>query len=413
MGYELLTIFRKTRVKQISALYASMITGIFVGIIVSVLNTRLLGPERFGDFRFIHSAYSFFALILAFGFLVTSSKMLAEKKNENIRKEIIGASLIINSVIGFVFIGVMIVFGIFQKHFFANDLSRIIIYVSPLMFFVPFIHGMENLYQGENRIYELSLFRQIPQILYIPGILILFYMGRVSVITALYCQLLIYGAVIIAGCIRLRPQFSELKTPFKQILYENRIYGFNVYIGSLIGVASTQFGPLAISFFSDTNISVGYYSLALTITMPLAMIPSVVGTAMFKEFANRKNIPARATFWTVLISAVSLTAFLFFVKPLVTILYSDQFINAVKLAYIVSAGQIFHGFGNYYNRFLGSKGQGKSLRNGAMVVGVVNLIGFMTLVPKFGAEGAAFTKLASGIVFLGSMFFYYKRYIHK
>lgn len=399
--------------KNITVLYASMIIGVFFGIVVSVINTRFLGAESFGDFKFIHSVYYFFSIIISFGFLVTSSKLLAEKKNDGIRKELIGSSLIISSCLGIIFVIIMLLFALFQKNYFAKDLSSVIMMISPLFIFVPFIQGMENIYQGENRIVELAFFRQSPQVIYIIVVLFLYTRGLINLETALISQLSIYGLVILVSAYILKPKFRNINEVYKLIFSENRKYGFNVYVGSVIGVSSTHLGPMIISFFSDNNIDVGFYSLALTVTMPLVLIPTVVGTSFFKEFANRPNIPVKATKATIMISIFSLIIFLLMIKPMIILLYSKDFEEAANLAYVVAAGQILHGFGNYYNRFLGSKGQGKFLRNGAIAVGVTNIGGFLVVIPFLGAYGAAYTKLISGIVFIASMLFYYKKFLKK
>ena len=314
-------LFSNKRIKQISALYSSMIVGVLLGIIVSVMNTRFLGPEAFGDYKFIHSVYTFFSIILAFGFLVTVSKLLADKKNDKIRKELIGSSFVISSIIGIIFVTAIFAFAFVQKSFFAKDLSALFMMLSPLFFFIPFLRGFENIYQGENRIYELAIFRIAPQVFYIIIVLFLYKFNMINLQTALITQLSIFGLVVLSSICFLKPSFKNLKNTIKLILHENRLYGFNVYIGSVVGVASTQLGPLAISFFSDSsNIDVGFFSLALTITMPLALIPTVVGTTMFKEFANKNEISKKATQSTILISVLSLGIFALLVKPLIIVL---------------------------------------------------------------------------------------------
>jgi len=388
-----------------------MILGVFIGILVSVLNTRVLGAEAFGDFKFIHSVYYFLSIIISFGFLVTSSKLLAEKKNDHLRKELIGSSVVISSILGIIFVVVMFFFGLVQSKIFAKDLSAIIMMISPMFIFIPFIQGLENIYQGDNRIKELAFFRQAPLVLYLILMVILYKYELVNLKVALFAQLSSYAVIIIISIYILKPSFVNMKRMFYMIFTENRKYGFNVYIGSIVGVASTHLGPIAISFFSTNNVDVGFYSLALTVTMPLVLIPTVVGTSLFKEFANRSKIPSKATKLTIFISIISLIGFLLVIKHIIIFLYSKDFAEAAVLAYIVSVGQILHGFGNYYNRFLGSKGQGKSLRNGAVWVGLTNVIGFTAAVPFYGAYGAAATKLCSGVVYIGSMLFYYRKFV--
>ena len=281
------------------------------------------------------------------------------------------------------------------------------------MFIVPFKMSFEYLFQGDNKIYDLAVFRQLPPILYVLSLLVLNYTGILTVISATTAELLTFAAVVLILSIKMKPKFIKIKEHIKIIFNENKKYGLHVYTGSLIGVASTHFGPIVLSYFSETNIDVGYYSLALVVTIPLIMIPNIVGTTMFKEFANRKSIPLKATKATIGMSALSYVGYLLLAKPMVLILYSEKYIDAVPLIYIVALGQIFHGFGNYYNRFLGAHGQGKILRNGAMFVGVANILGFMFLIPAIGAYGAALTKLFSGFIFTLSLYIYYRIYISK
>ena len=131
-----------------------MILGILFGVIVSVVNTRILGPEIYGNFKFIQSVYSFIAVIISFGFVVTISKLIAEKRNNQIRQELVGSAVIISTVIGIAFVVIMIIFALVQDMFFSVDLKKEILIISPLFFFIPFVLGFENILQGENKIYE-------------------------------------------------------------------------------------------------------------------------------------------------------------------------------------------------------------------------------------------------------------------
>ena len=398
------------KIKQVGFLYTSMIIGIFLGIIVSVLNTRLLGPESFGDYKFVQSVYSFLSITLGFGFFVTISKLLAEKKNDSIRKELIGSSIVIFSIIGIIFMISIYFFAITHKIYFTNDLSRVFLILLPMFFIIPFMQGLENIYQGENRIYELSIYRFAPQLLYIIAIFFVYKFSKVSLLAALGLHLGTIAIVNILFIYFLKPSFKSLSKTIRIILIENKKFGINVYVGSIIGVATSQFGPIIISYFSNNNVDVGFYTLAITITMPLSFIPTVVGTSMFKDFANRDGVSLKATKVTIIISIFTLVVFMIIVKPVVILLYSEKYIEVVNLAYFVAVGQLLHGFGNYYNRFLGSKGQGKSLRNGAISVGITNLVGYVVLISYYGAMGAAITRLFSGFVFITSMLYYYRKF---
>lgn len=52
--------------KQIILLYSSTIIGVFLGVLVSILNTRYLDPSSYGDVRYVNNIIAFF---LAFFYL--------------------------------------------------------------------------------------------------------------------------------------------------------------------------------------------------------------------------------------------------------------------------------------------------------------------------------------------------------
>ena len=51
-------LIENKKAKQVSALYGSMVFGILIGIGVSVVNTRLLGPQQYGDLKFLQNLYA-------------------------------------------------------------------------------------------------------------------------------------------------------------------------------------------------------------------------------------------------------------------------------------------------------------------------------------------------------------------
>ena len=71
------TIAGKKRVKQASVLYISLSIGVLVGIGVSVLNTRLLGPEQYGDFKFLQSLFSFAVTFVTLGIFYSGGRLIA------------------------------------------------------------------------------------------------------------------------------------------------------------------------------------------------------------------------------------------------------------------------------------------------------------------------------------------------
>jgi O-antigen/teichoic acid export membrane protein len=175
------------------------------------------------------------------------------------------------------------------------------------------------------------------------------------------------------------------------------------------GVATGHLNRLAISYWVD-NTAVGFYSLATTLTEPLKMIPGVVGTSSFKEFANQHRISPKVTRATIVASFLAfVAALIFFGKPL-SLLYTEAFAAVSPMARVAALGAVLYGYGDFYNRFMGAHGKGAALRNTALMVGAVNVLGFFIFVPLWGAWGAIAANLVVGFVYPGVMYWYYRKY---
>ncbi len=402
-------ILENKKYRQVGVLYGSMALGLIAGIGVSVINTRLLGPQQYGDLKFLQNLFTFSVTFLTFGLFVSGSRILAQNKYVSIKREIIGSLFILAAIVSVLLSILLFWFSFFENEIFDNELGSIIRVFSPLLFIYPFRLCMENIMQGDNRIYELSAFRLAPQILYAIVAIAFNFLVPLSLTSAMAIQFIVFGLVIIVMIVRLKPWRANIRENIKLILSENRGYGFQVYLGAIAGVATAQLGGLSVGYFIN-NTNVGFYSLALTIAMPLVMIPNAVGTTLFKDFANSASISRKAVIATAILSVIALMIFLLVIEELVIFLYSEDFIEVVPLAYVIAVGSIFHGFGDFVNRFLGAHGRGVYLRNGAIATGMANVFGYLVLVKVLGVSGAAMTKLVSGVIYFAAMFFYYQKY---
>ena len=383
-----------------------MVFGLLIGIGVSVVNTRLLGPQQYGDLKFLQNLFAFVVSFMTFGIFVSGSRLLAQSKNEAIKNQLIGNLLILAGIISALFIIGLFTFSFFEEQIFHNELGWVIKIFSPLLFVFPLKLCLENIMQGDNRIYELSVFGLAPRVLYFLSAITFNYFVPLSLISSLAIQLGTVGIIILMMTIRFKPEFTDVKRNVAIIWEENKKYGFHVYLGSLANVTTAYLAGISVAFFVD-NKSVGFFALALTISMPLTMIPTVVGTTLFKEFANRNTIPKNITVLTLCLSLLSFLMFILFLEKIVLFLYSHEYYPVITLAYIVGVGCFFRGLGAYFNKFLGAHGKGKEMRNGAIADGIFNVFGYFFLVKFFGVKGAAATKIISDFLYMCLIYYYY------
>ena len=399
----------KKRVRQASVLYISLSIGVLVGIGVSVLNTRLLGPERYGDFKFLQSLFNFAVTFVTIGLFYSGSRLIALDKTLKGQRQLVGGISLLAVFMSIVLFLFFFIFSYFEEDLFDNELGWYVRILSPFLFVFPFQLGLDNLLQGNNRIYQLSAFRLGPKLLYLVCILIYSQLFPFDLNSALVFHFGTLGLIILGNLVSLRPILTNPKEVLHRILAENRSYGLQVYIGAIMGLASAQLGGLAIGYFID-NTNVGFFALAITASQPLAMIPNSIGTTFFRDFTSMASIPARVIYTTLIVSFFSLIVFLLIIKYLVIFLYTEDYLAVVPLAYYVSIGSVFHGLGDFFNRFLAARGKGKALRNSNIIIGICNVLGYILLTWLIGVKGAAITKLLAGILYVLVMLMYYIKF---
>jgi O-antigen/teichoic acid export membrane protein len=408
----LIKSLKSDKYKKSFTLFSTMMLSIVVGILVSIVNTRYLGKELYGDFKFIINIFSFFVTFLTFGFFYSGSRIIARSETKYERKKIFGEIFIFGLIIGLLLIIISIIYSFFQESLFKRDLQTELLICIPLIIVVPLQLCLEQLFQGDNRIYSLSILRIGPKILYLAGAFSLFTYFKFNLSIALLAHFMSFFLIIILLIFRYKPVF---KMPFEYLdilKNENKRYGFPVFLGGISGVASNYLSSLSISYFID-NVNVGYYSLALTATLPLSMLPATLGIIFFKDFVSMKKIPKKITGITFGMGIFVFICFYFLIEKIVLLLYSEEFRPVVQLTYYTALGSLLHGFGDFFNRFLSAKGLGKQLRNSNFILGGINILGYIVLVYYFDTIGAAITKLIAGFFYLIIMSNYYLRYLIK
>ncbi len=401
-----------TRIKQVAGLLSVNVVSIPLSVITSIIITRFLGPTGYGNFKFLLNLFSLAVVIFTFGLFQAGNRALVLNSDRHKAREIFGAELVITIVL-FLIMGLFFVgYAFFDRNIREKDLRMVLLIVTPFSWVFLITKYFEVLFQADNKIRLLAQARFFPQLIYFLIILLIYYFlskytgNRLILILATYFAGNILASVYIV--VKLNPAFTNFKVRVKEIVHYNKTFGFNVYIGSLFAVGFSQLTGVLISYFAEDNSGVGFYSLAMTIAAPLAFIPNVIATTHYKDFSISKKASRKLLFVTLAISGAALILTLVLVSPFINIFYGHEFKAVIRLTYIVSFGIILNGLADFFNRFLGSHGKGKALRNSAFIVGLSILILNVVLIPLFGETGAAWTTFFSGLIYFFCMYLYYR-----
>lgn len=411
--YEQLKVNR--RVRQVFALFSVNIIGIPIGIITSIVVTGYLGAEDYGDYKFILSIFNFAIIIFTFGFFHAGNRALVLTSDSEKSKEYYGAELLISGALYILMSIALIIYAMNDQNIEEKGLSRIILIVIPFGFVFLFKRYFETLFQADNQIRGLAQVRLYPKLGFLItagfvyfvfiqmnfnklAIILFFFIG-----TELVSYLLVLSKINIS--------FRNIKQRLTEIWQYNKSFGLNVYIGSLFSLGFSSLNPILISYFGVDNSGVGFYALALTFASPLSFIPNTIATTHYKDFSKSKKVSRKILLSTIIISLAALIILWIIIGPFVKFFYGAEFEPVMQLNYIVSLGVIAHGFGDFFNRYLGANGQGKALRNSSFVVGGSMLLLSLLLIPEYGEFGAAYAKLWTGVIYTLIIIIYYFRYL--
>ncbi|HEX2395574.1 MAG TPA: oligosaccharide flippase family protein, partial [Bacteroidales bacterium] len=245
----LFTTLKKEKVKKALVLYATMLIGVIAGIILSVYNTRMLGKELYGDFKFVQNLFTFAESFLTIGVFYSGGRVIAMQKDPVKRREFYGTIIIFAALISIALIAFGFVFSLFEEHLFGNKLKWVIMACLPLAFVFPFQLCLEQILQGDYRIYTLSFHRLAPKVLNILILMAFYSFFRYKLILNLEVFLVSMAIPIIAIILWLKPKFTSFKNNTRILLGENKTYGNPVYIGAITGVATAQIAGFSLSYF--------------------------------------------------------------------------------------------------------------------------------------------------------------------
>ncbi|MBE6268323.1 MAG: hypothetical protein E7092_04890 [Bacteroidales bacterium] len=408
-------IWQRKSVRQIASLFSVNILGIPLGLVTNILVTRYMGAELFGDYKFICSVFNFGVLFATFGFFQAGNRAIILSKNREETRSFYGAMHIILAAL-FVLMSIgLLLFIRYDSNIAEKGLTAFFTSVIPFGFVYLWGNLYETILPADNQIGLLAKLRLYPKLINLAVVALLyFYANEVSsdrllIILSLYTftQFILYLYVTF----KVKPTLRSWKTQLREVYNQNKKFGLNVYFGALFAIGFAHLTEILISVFGINNTEVGFYSLAITFSQPLTFIPSTIATTHYRSFSSAKRISRKLINTTLILSISSVLALWLLVPSFITYFYDKEFEPVIKINFLLCIAVFFYGISDFYNRFLQANGWGKELRNASFAVGLTTLIGNLLFIPHFGACGAAYARITTGIVYLIIMLYYYKKLV--
>ncbi len=404
---------RNHRVQQVATLYAANFFGIPLALVTSIVFTRFLGPQGYGDFAFLDSIFEFGKIIFTFGFFYSGSRAIVLNHQVKKTREYYGATLLILFVL-FVLMSVFFVgYGLLDNNLQAKGLTRFFLLLIPFGWIFLLMPYFDTLLKADNRIKALAATRFLPKVILFVGALGIYmalgeYGGsRLGVVWTLY--LTAFFAVFFVVLLRIKVSFRSVRRRVMELWLFNKKFGVHIYTGGLFYAGSLSLTGIMVSYYSVDNSGVGFLALAIAITRVLELLPTAIATAYFRDFSTQKSLSGGLMAITILLGLGGLALTWLLISPFIHIFYSADFVPVIALVFPVSGAMLLHGMAGFLNRFLEARGQGKSIRNTYIITGITLVLANILLIPSMLETGAAIAMLISGVVYVAVMTWYYLR----
>lgn len=401
------TISNKKAKQSVFLLITSVINLIF-SFYINMLLARMLGKEGYGNFSYVLNIFTFSQIFFVFGFYHTGSRILAISEDSEVPK-IYSAELIISTFLYLIMAISILIYSLLSDTVWENNLFLSIIAVLPLGWVFLFINFFEILLPGSNDIKLLAKSRIYPRLILVFIVTAFYIFNFDEFLNILVFYFASYAISFLIIIHKLPKSFSNIKYHIKNIFFNNKKFGFKVYIGSVLSLGTSQLSGLFISHYSSSNIEVGFFNIASQISIPLTLLPSIFGTVFFREFATEKRIPIKLLLLVVTISISTLILIYLFSPPLIGYFYGKEFLSSVGILNSLAFASMLYGISDFFSKFLLAKGRGNDLLKISIIIGVVLIITNIFFIKRFFGVGAAYARITSGIVFcLLSLFFYFR-----
>ncbi len=393
----------------VELLYIATIISVGFSFFGSVLNSRMLSKEIFGDWKYLQNYLTMISYFVNFGFYYSGGRLIAATDDKNRISKFKGYLLMCCGAGLIVMFITTVVLGLFWPKILSPSLFRLLLVMFPLFIIHPLMFYFESVFQAERKLITFSIYKVLPPFLYVTSL----YLFRSLSTGSIYFNTLLYYAtyfIVFAFFLIKDKQIFQKKSPeLTELVEQNKNFGIHLYYGSLWNVGASYMLPILIGFFNIDNSDVGDYSFATSFTIAFSFLPGIVGTSYFKQFISLETIPAEAFKKVLVASGILLLATWLSIDYIIDFFLPEKFKAVGMLVKIGAVGAIMQGMGDFTNKFLSAKGKSPYIKKVAMVVGTVQLVSSLFFIKLYSSMGAMSAKIIGSSIYFGSLYYYYHK----
>ncbi|MCL2064622.1 MAG: oligosaccharide flippase family protein [Candidatus Cloacimonetes bacterium] len=387
--------------KLVSTFFLNIII-VTITFSISIIFSRVLGPENFGIYRYTLLIASTLTLFSNFGL----PEMLQLKLAQNAikLKDYLVSSLAGTMTTFFIFLFI-VYYYLLNNH---NSIDSKFLLAGLIFCFVFQINFIfHNAIYALDRIVKFQLFDILKQ-----GVLLMFavFLYFIHSLTILNILLILSFANSFSIIYILILVYKDRKSYKAKIVYTKELFknSGKTYLNNIMTFMTYRFNVYILKFFVSFH-DIGIYSLAITLSEKLWLFPESVRAVLYLELSNKRQgdifiakLLRLLTFFIV-ISSIFIFSLAYIIIPFV---FSDAFYDSVLPFLILVPGVMLFCYSKLLAAYFIVKNMIIVNTYSSVTIAIVSLILNFALIPKFFIIGAA---IASSIAYsIGSLFHIYK-----
>jgi len=378
---------------QIAWTFATRILMIFNSVVAGIIVARWLGAKGVGELAVINVAVATVVQLGSFG-LPSSNTYFIAQDQERFRSAAIN-SLIFALVVGSILALALSATGAFRPGWFgfvSPELIRIASISIPFQLIT--LIGL-NILLAVGKVREFNLLDLAGQsFVLINAVLVLILLNRgLGTLVMLNTAASILVSVVVATLLVLSARtLAQSQWRADMSLLRRMIaYGIKFHISILAGAIMLRADLLVVNHFRGSE-EAGVYSVASQFALLLMLLPGVIATLLFPRVTAEQDARGETTclvtrYTTFIMFLCCLAAVPF--SLLLPVLYGAAFSGATQLLLILLPGVYLMGLESVLVQHFNALGLPRAIPVYWVITLVLNLCLVFTLVPRFGAQGAA------------------------
>jgi len=379
--------------------FVSSVVTLLIGFLLRVILARWLGATDLGLYQMVITIYGIGILVATFGIPVALIKYVAEYKDDQDKLTQTVSSGLISSVIFGIVAGILMyaLSGLLANFFHMPELAHLLRILAIVFPFTCIFETWLGLFTGLRKMKTYTVLMTLRSLL-MTLLTIAFVKLGFGIEGAVFAIVLSVFVGCIVGLFPSRAFFRPNLRGFIENARRLVSFGGQAFGGNAVNIIANQADIVLIGYFL-TAATVGYYSVAVNLSMFLPLVPSAIQRVTFpatSEYWSKNNREAlqrmidKSMKYSMCIMLFLGLVIGFFSEAIITAIFGEEFIYAVLPLCVLLISRVIRG-GTIVPIGASLAGIGRpDLALKAAAISAATNVGLnILLIPRFGILGAA------------------------